>query len=169
MNLLKEEKITNWRIFRLLWRARVQHIAVATNDIIGTITEMRKEGWFLSTPLMNTKQCLFVWRTPWTVKISKYLKVWIMIDADEEGYLLQIFTKPVEDRPTLFFEIIQRMGGFGLEILKHFWNLLERTTKREHIIEINRTKLQVLVIQFCPLFCSITGNNSSSISTFFEV
>ena len=52
----------------------------------------------------------------------------IMIDADEEGYLLQIFTKPVEDRPTLFFEIIQRMGarGFGAGNFKALFESIER-------------------------------------------
>ena len=62
-----------------------------------------------------------------------------MIDADEEGYLLQIFTKPIEDRPTLFFEIIQRMGAKDLEqvTLKHFSNLLKENSKKEVHYKIN--------------------------------
>jgi len=60
--------------------------------------------------------------------IDKLQKLGIMIDADEEGYLLQIFTKPVEDRPTLFFEIIQRMGarGFGAGNFKALFESIER-------------------------------------------
>jgi 4-hydroxyphenylpyruvate dioxygenase len=55
-------------------------------------------------------------------------KLAIMVDADEEGYLLQIFTKPVQDRPTLFFEIIQRMGakGFGAGNFKALFESIER-------------------------------------------
>ncbi len=62
-----------------------------------------------------------------------------MIDADEEGYLLQIFTKPVEDRPTLFFEIIQRMGarGFGAGNFKALFESIEREqAKEEHFNKI---------------------------------
>ena len=60
--------------------------------------------------------------------IEKLKSLGIMIDADEEGYLLQIFTKPVEDRPTLFFEIIQRMGarGFGAGNFKALFEAIER-------------------------------------------
>jgi 4-hydroxyphenylpyruvate dioxygenase len=56
----------------------------------------------------------------------------IMIDADEEGYLLQIFTKPVEDRPTLFYEIIQRMGakGFGAGNFKALFESIEREQEK---------------------------------------
>ena len=61
-----------------------------------------------------------------------------MIDADEEGYLLQIFTKPVEDRPTLFFEIIQRMGakGFGAGNFKALFESIEREQVKERNIII---------------------------------
>jgi 4-hydroxyphenylpyruvate dioxygenase len=60
--------------------------------------------------------------------INELKKLSIMIDADEEGYLLQIFTKPLEDRPTLFFEIIQRMGakGFGAGNFKALFESIER-------------------------------------------
>ena len=60
--------------------------------------------------------------------MKKLMDLGIMIDADEEGYLLQIFTKPVEDRPTLFFEIIQRMGarGFGAGNFKALFESIER-------------------------------------------
>ncbi len=111
----------------------VQHIAVATNDIISTVSDMRKRGVeFLSTPpdeyynavpdrLMEHDHKL-------REDIETLKSLGIMIDADEEGYLLQIFTKPVEDRPTLFFEIIQRMGarGFGAGNFKALFESIER-------------------------------------------
>jgi 4-hydroxyphenylpyruvate dioxygenase len=88
-----------------------QHIAVATDNIIHTVGEMRKRGIeFLHVP--GTYYDTVAERVG---KIKEDLmtlkKLGIMVDKDEEGYLLQIFTKPVEDRPTLFFEIIQREGA----------------------------------------------------------
>lgn len=88
-----------------------QHIAVATNDIVFTISEMRRRGVeFLYVPgsyYDSVKE-----RVGIIEEDLEVLKKWgIMVDRDEEGYLLQIFTKPVEDRPTLFFEIIQRKGA----------------------------------------------------------
>ena len=115
----------------------VQHIAVTTNDIIGTVTEMRKRGVeFLSTPPDEYYKAV-----PLRLKehnhhlgedIEKLKSLGIMIDADEEGYLLQIFTKPVEDRPTLFFEIIQRMGalGFGAGNFKALFEAIEREQEK---------------------------------------
>ena len=115
----------------------VQHIAVATNDIIGTVTEMRNRGVeFLSTPPDEYYKAV-----PLRLKehnhhlgedIEKLKSLGIMIDADEEGYLLQIFTKPVEDRPTLFFEIIQRMGalGFGAGNFKALFEAIEREQEK---------------------------------------
>lgn len=91
--------------------AGCQHIAVATNDIVFTISEMRKRGVdFLYVPgsYYDTVRD----RVGIIEEDLEELKKWgIMVDRDEEGYLLQIFTKPVEDRPTLFFEIIQRKGA----------------------------------------------------------
>lgn len=88
-----------------------QHIAVATNDIVFTISEMRKRGVeFLYVP--GTYYDTVKDRVGIIEEDMEELKKWgIMVDRDEEGYLLQIFTKPVEDRPTLFFEIIQRKGA----------------------------------------------------------
>lgn len=88
-----------------------QHIAVATNDIVYTISEMRKRGVeFLYVP--GTYYDTVQDRVGIIEEDMNELKKWgIMVDRDEEGYLLQIFTKPVEDRPTLFFEIIQRKGA----------------------------------------------------------
>ncbi|APY08668.1 4-hydroxyphenylpyruvate dioxygenase [Winogradskyella sp. J14-2] len=111
----------------------VQHIAVATDDIITTVSEMRKRGVeFLSIPPEAYYRAVpgrleeFSHELREDIEILKSLG--IMIDADEEGYLLQIFTKPVEDRPTLFFEIIQRMGarGFGAGNFKALFESIER-------------------------------------------
>ncbi len=91
--------------------AGCQHIAVATNDIVFTISEMRKRGVeFLYVP--GSYYDTVKERVGIIEEDLNELKKWgIMVDRDEEGYLLQIFTKPVEDRPTLFFEIIQRKGA----------------------------------------------------------
>lgn len=91
--------------------AGCQHIAVATDDIVFTISEMRKRGVeFLYVP--GTYYDTVGNRVGKIAEDMKKLKeLGIMVDRDEEGYLLQIFTKPVEDRPTLFFEIIQRKGA----------------------------------------------------------
>lgn len=91
--------------------AGCQHIAVATDNIIFTISEMRKRGVeFLYVP--GTYYDTVKNRVGIIEEDLNELKKWgIMVDRDEDGYLLQIFTKPVEDRPTLFFEIIQRKGA----------------------------------------------------------
>jgi 4-hydroxyphenylpyruvate dioxygenase len=91
--------------------AGCQHIAVATNDIVFTISEMRKRGVeFLHVP--GTYYDTVHNRVGEIAEDLALLKsLGIMVDRDEDGYLLQIFTKPVEDRPTLFFEIIQRKGA----------------------------------------------------------
>ncbi len=88
-----------------------QHIAVATDDIVHTISEMRRRGVeFLYVP--GTYYDTVKDRVGIIEEDLEELKKWgIMVDRDEDGYLLQIFTKPVEDRPTLFFEIIQRKGA----------------------------------------------------------
>ena len=115
----------------------VQHIAVATNDIIGTITEMRKRGIeFLSTPPDEYYKAVPVRLEEHNHELREDIEtlksLGIMIDADEEGYLLQIFTKPIEDRPTLFFEIIQRMGarGFGAGNFKALFESIEREQQK---------------------------------------
>ena len=111
----------------------VQHIAVATDDIIQTVRELRSRGVeFLSAPPKE-------YYTAIPSRLGAHMKIMnenideleelaILVDADEEGYLLQIFTKPVEDRPTLFFEIIQRMGakGFGAGNFKALFESIER-------------------------------------------
>ncbi|MAY84142.1 MAG: 4-hydroxyphenylpyruvate dioxygenase [Flavobacteriales bacterium] len=111
----------------------VQHIAVATDDIIKTVSDLRSRGVeFLSTPpeeyYKMVPERLAEHDHELREDIETLKGLGIMIDADEEGYLLQIFTKPVEDRPTLFFEIIQRMGarGFGAGNFKALFESIER-------------------------------------------
>ena len=111
----------------------VQHIAVATDDIIDTVSKLRARGIeFLSTPPEAYYKAVPGRLEQITHELSEDIEtlkgLGIMIDADEEGYLLQIFTKPVEDRPTLFFEIIQRMGarGFGAGNFKALFESIER-------------------------------------------
>jgi len=115
----------------------VQHIAVATDDIIKTVSDLRSRGVeFLSTPPDEYYNAIpdRVGAFDHEVKedIKAIQKLGIMVDADEEGYLLQIFTKPVEDRPTLFFEIIQRMGarGFGAGNFKALFESIEREQEK---------------------------------------
>ena len=113
--------------------AGVQHIAVATDDIIKTVSQLKANGVeFLSTPpeayYQSVPERLEEFSHELREDIEKLKGLGIMIDADEEGYLLQIFTKPIEDRPTLFFEIIQRMGarGFGAGNFKALFESIER-------------------------------------------
>lgn len=108
--------------------AGVQHIAIATDDIIHTVGELRRRGVeFLYVPDTYYEDVL-----DRVGKIDESLeelrKLNILIDRDEEGYLLQIFTKPVQDRPTLFFEIIERNGAksFGKGNFKALFESIER-------------------------------------------
>jgi 4-hydroxyphenylpyruvate dioxygenase len=105
----------------------VQHIAVATNNIIETVTDLKSRGVeFLKIPASYYETVL-----DRVGEIDEDLKplseLGILIDRDDEGYLLQIFTKPVEDRPTMFFEIIQRKGAksFGKGNFKALFEALE--------------------------------------------
>ncbi len=106
----------------------VQHIAVATDDIIKTVTELRSRGIeFLQVPMTYYDMVLDrVGEIDEDIKPLKELG--ILIDRDDEGYLLQIFTKPVEPRPTMFFEIIQRKGAtsFGKGNFKALFEAIER-------------------------------------------
>lgn len=111
----------------------VQHIAVATDDIVKTVSALRKRGVeFLSTPPEAYYKAIPGRLEEFSHELREDLEtlkgLGIMVDADEEGYLLQIFTKPVQDRPTLFFEIIQRMGarGFGAGNFKALFESIER-------------------------------------------
>jgi 4-hydroxyphenylpyruvate dioxygenase len=108
--------------------AGVQHIAVATNDIVATVSAMRDRGVeFLYVP--DTYYDDLLERVGDIEEDVEVLKQHgILIDRDEEGYLLQLFTKPVVDRPTMFFEIIQRKGAqsFGKGNFKALFESIER-------------------------------------------
>lgn len=113
--------------------AGVQHLAVATDDIIKTVEQLKARGVeFLPPPPQayydDIPRRLGSHMSMMKEDIKELQKLSILVDADEEGYLLQIFTKPVEDRPTLFFEIIQRMGakGFGAGNFKALFESIER-------------------------------------------
>jgi 4-hydroxyphenylpyruvate dioxygenase len=105
----------------------VQHLAVATNDIIDTVTKLQNRGVeFLTIPNSYYDELLDrVGHIDEDLEPLK--KLGILVDRDDEGYLLQIFSKPVEDRPTMFFEIIQRKGAksFGKGNFKALFEALE--------------------------------------------
>ncbi|MGY8925932.1 MAG: 4-hydroxyphenylpyruvate dioxygenase, partial [Flavobacteriales bacterium] len=111
----------------------VQHIAMATDDIISTISYLKEKGVeFLPAPPQayydDIPARLGSHMEMMHEDIKELQKLSILVDADEEGYLLQIFTKPIQDRPTVFFEIIQRMGakGFGAGNFKALFESIER-------------------------------------------
>jgi len=105
-----------------------QHVAMATNDIVKTVTELRNRGVeFLKVPTSYYDDLLD--RVGHIDEDLEPLKeLGILVDRDNEGYLLQLFTKPVEDRPTLFFEIIQRKGAksFGKGNFKALFEAIEK-------------------------------------------
>ena len=106
----------------------VQHVAIATNDIVKTVTDLQKRGVeFLKIPASYYATVLDrVGRID--EDLEPLQRLGILVDRDDEGYLLQIFSKPVEDRPTLFFEIIQRKGAksFGKGNFKALFEALEK-------------------------------------------
>ncbi|HVY75905.1 MAG TPA: 4-hydroxyphenylpyruvate dioxygenase [Puia sp.] len=106
----------------------VQHVAIATKDIVGTVTELMRRGVeFLKVP--DTYYEGLEGRVGEIDEDIRPLKeLGILVDRDPEGYLLQIFSKPVQDRPTLFFEIIQRKGAksFGKGNFKALFEAIER-------------------------------------------
>jgi 4-hydroxyphenylpyruvate dioxygenase len=111
-----------------------QHVALATNDILATVDALRAEGIeFLSTPDSyyedpELRARIGSVRAP----IEELQKRGILVDRDEDGYLLQIFTRPVGDRPTVFFELIERHGslGFGKGNFKALFEAIEREQER---------------------------------------
>jgi 4-hydroxyphenylpyruvate dioxygenase len=108
--------------------AGVQHIALATNDIIKTVSALRaNDVSFLRVP--RSYYDILPERVG-TIKedLNELAELGILVDRDDEGYMLQIFTKPVQDRPTLFFEIIQRQGSksFGKGNFKALFEAIER-------------------------------------------
>jgi len=109
-----------------------QHLAVATRDIVGTVTELRRRGVeFLTIPPAYYEDVPT--RVPEVAEqLVDLREQGILVDRDDEGYLLQIFTKPVGDRPTMFFEIIERHGarGFGDGNFKALFEAIEREQER---------------------------------------
>ncbi len=105
-----------------------QHVALATNNIVETVSELQRRGIeFLKVPSSYYDELLD--RVGHIDEDLQPLKeLGILVDRDDEGYLLQIFTKPIEDRPTLFFEIIQRKGAksFGKGNFKALFEAIER-------------------------------------------
>jgi 4-hydroxyphenylpyruvate dioxygenase len=110
----------------------VQHIAVLTDDIIAAVRAMRRAGVdFLPTP-DSYYDTLGDWVGDTRVPIEVLRENAILADRDEDGYLLQIFTRPVQDRPTVFFELIERHGsmGFGKGNFKALFEAIEREQAR---------------------------------------
>jgi len=108
--------------------AGVQHIAINTNNIIDTVSRLKARGVdFLSVP-MTYYDDLNARVGKIDEDMDELARLGILVDRDEEGYLLQLFTKPVEDRPTVFFEIIQRKGArsFGKGNFKALFEAIER-------------------------------------------
>ncbi len=111
-----------------------QHVAVATNDILASVDAMRAAGVeFLDTPDSyyddaSLRERIGTVRVP----IEELKRRKILVDRDEDGYLLQIFTAPVQDRPTVFFELIERHGslGFGKGNFKALFEAIEREQQR---------------------------------------
>jgi 4-hydroxyphenylpyruvate dioxygenase len=112
--------------------AGAQHIAVATRNIVKTVEQLRERGvQFLMTPETYYDD------VPERIgeieeDLEDLRKLGILVDRDDEGYLLQIFTKPVGDRPTMFFEVIERHGarGFGEGNFKALFEAIEREQER---------------------------------------
>ncbi|GAA2460066.1 4-hydroxyphenylpyruvate dioxygenase [Streptomyces mauvecolor] len=110
----------------------VQHIALATNDIVASVKAMRAAGvQFLDTP-DSYYDTLGEWAGETRVPVETLRELKILVDRDEDGYLLQIFTKPVQDRPTVFFEMIERHGsmGFGKGNFKALFEAIEREQEK---------------------------------------
>ena len=110
----------------------VQHIALATGDIVGAVRAMRERGVeFLDTP-DSYYDTLGEWVGDTRVPVQTLRELRILADRDEDGYLLQVFTKPVQDRPTVFFELIERHGslGFGKGNFKALFEAIEREQGR---------------------------------------
>jgi 4-hydroxyphenylpyruvate dioxygenase len=109
-----------------------QHVAVATRDIVKTVGLLRDRG----VEFLNTPESYYDDVPERIGEIEEDLedlrKLGILVDRDDEGYLLQIFTKPVGDRPTMFFEVIERHGarGFGEGNFKALFEAIEREQER---------------------------------------
>jgi 4-hydroxyphenylpyruvate dioxygenase len=111
----------------------VQHVALATNDILRAVDEMTARGVeFLETPDSYYDDELSARIGEVRAPMEELRRRRILVDRDEDGYLLQIFTQPVQDRPTVFFELIERHGslGFGVGNFKALFEAIEREQER---------------------------------------
>ena len=110
----------------------VQHLALSTGDIVATVRQLRDNGvQFLTVPgeyYDDAKARVGEVDESW----DDLQELGILVDRDDEGYLLQIFTEPVEDRPTVFYEVIERHGakGFGVGNFKALFESIERAQQR---------------------------------------
>ena len=110
----------------------IQHLALSTKDIISTVRTMQANGVdFLPTP-RTYYDTLTDWIGPIDEDIETLAELGILVDVDEKGYMLQIFTQPLQDRPTLFFEIIQRKGSnsFGKGNFKALFESIEKEQEK---------------------------------------
>ena len=110
----------------------VQHIAMATDNIIETVGALRRQGVdFLRVPSTYYED-LEARTGPIEEPLEELRQLGILVDRDDEGYMLQIFTRPVEDRPTLFYEVIQRKGSrsFGKGNFKALFEAIEQEQAR---------------------------------------
>jgi 4-hydroxyphenylpyruvate dioxygenase len=116
--------------------AGVQHIALNSSDILGVIAQLKARGVdFLTVPegyYQHLRQRLAHSSVQIQEDLDRIQELSILVDFDDQGYLLQIFTKPIEDRPTLFFEVIQRHNnnGFGVGNFKALFEALELEQQR---------------------------------------
>jgi len=123
---LKKSQIQEYLDFNVT--AGVQHVALLTSDIVGTVTRLKENGLsFLRVPDSYYET---VWDRVGDIDEDRdaIRKLGILVDRDESGYLLQLFTKPIQDRPTLFFEVIERHGcqSFGKGNFKALFEAIER-------------------------------------------
>jgi 4-hydroxyphenylpyruvate dioxygenase len=110
----------------------VQHIAIATDDIVRTVRELKSRGMrFLDIPKAYY-ETLLARVGKIDEDVAPLAELGVLVDRDDEGYLLQIFSQPVQDRPTLFYEIIQRKGAtsFGAGNFKALFESIEREQAR---------------------------------------
>ena len=108
--------------------AGIQHIAMSSRDIIKTVKKLKSNGVeFLLTP-QSYYDTLIARVGEFEEDINILSELGILVDSDENGYMLQIFTKPIQDRPTLFYEIIQRKGSnsFGKGNFRALFESIER-------------------------------------------
>jgi 4-hydroxyphenylpyruvate dioxygenase len=106
----------------------VQHVAMVSDDIIATVAQMQRQGVEFIPAISSYYEELEARVGKIDEPIAEIAKLGILVDRDEDGYLLQIFTKNVQDRPTVFFEVIERKGarGFGEGNFKALFEAIER-------------------------------------------